>query len=123
MENFNPQAYVGKWYEIVRDRLNPYTISTDCVTKEFGLNADGDVDLYFRGYYSILFRYNGIDGTLYQCDEGTPSTWTCMATMGGRPKRHPIKMFDTDYENYEIYYDCTEFAGFKTESFAVSSRT
>ena len=65
MEDFNPKAYVGKWYEIVRDRLNPMTISTDCVTKEFGLNTDGDVDLYFRGYYSLLFRYNGAGGTLY----------------------------------------------------------
>ena len=46
-----------------------------------------------------------------------------MATMGGRQERKPIKMLDTDYENYEIYYDCSEYAWFKTESFAVSSRT
>ena len=65
MDDFKPQAYSGKWYEIVRDRLNPYTISTDCVTKEFGMNKQGDVDLYFRGYYSLLGRYSGIDGTMY----------------------------------------------------------
>jgi hypothetical protein len=46
-----------------------------------------------------------------------------MATMGGRPERHPIRVFYTDYENFDIYYDCSEFAGFKTESFAVTSRT
>ncbi len=46
-----------------------------------------------------------------------------MATMGGRPERSPIKVFYTDYENYEISYDCKEFAGMKTEYFGVSSRT
>ena len=46
-----------------------------------------------------------------------------MATMGGGSHRIPFKIFDTDYENYEIHYDCSEFAGFKTEMFAVASRT
>ena len=43
--NFNATGYSGKWYEQVRDMFNPYTISTDCVTKEFAPNKDGDVDL------------------------------------------------------------------------------
>ena len=46
-----------------------------------------------------------------------------MATMGGGSHRVPFKIFDTDYENYEIYYDCSQFGAMKTESFAVSSRT
>ena len=45
--------------------MNPWTLMTDCVTKEFGLNSQGDVDLYFRGYYSMIFNYQGIDGTMY----------------------------------------------------------
>ena len=46
-----------------------------------------------------------------------------MATMGGRPERHPIKMFDTDYENYEIYYDCKEYFGFKNQKSKVGKKS
>ena len=45
--------------------MNVYTINADCVTKEFFLNSDGDVDLYLRGYYGLLFDYKGINGTMY----------------------------------------------------------
>ncbi len=64
------------------------------------------MDLYFRGYYPFLGDYMGVDGTMYQCDEGSSKTWTCMATMGGGSHRIPFKIFDTDYESYEIMYNC-----------------
>merc|ERR1711907_258267 len=87
-------------------------------------NDDGDVDLYFRGYYGFLQKYMGVDGVLYQCDEGSPDTFTCMATMAGGSDRLPFGIFDTDYETYDIYYDCTDVAGglMKKESFAVATR-
>ena len=122
--DFKPEKFAGHWYEIVRDTQNPYTISTDCVTKDFTLNKDGDIDLYFRGYYSLFGDYMGVDGTMYQCDEGSSKTWTCMATMGGRSHRRPFKIFDTDYTSYEIMYACENINSFsKTELFAVSSRS
>ncbi len=43
--------------------------------------------------------------------------------MGGSPKRSPFHIYDTDYENYDIYYSCEEYLLFKQESFSVSSRT
>merc|ERR1719183_1056178 len=67
----------------------------------------------------------GIDGTFYQCDEGSKDTFTCKATMGSGTKRAPITVWHTDYENYDIMYDCKNHLGgrMKYESFAVSSRT
>ena len=67
VSNFDAERYSGKWFEVVRDRTNPYTISTDCVTKEFGpFNAEEkSMDLYFRGYYFLKFDYMGVNGTLY----------------------------------------------------------
>ena len=53
--NFDPARYAGKWYEILRDPGNPMTIATDCVTKEFSLDSNGNLDLYFRGYYHLFF--------------------------------------------------------------------
>ena len=66
----------------------------------------------------------GVNGTMYQCDEGSSKTWTCMATMGGGSHRVPFKIFDTDYTSYEIMYMCENINSFsKHEYFAVSSRT
>lgn len=109
MSDFDAKRYSGKWYEIVRDRQNPYTISTDCVTKEFGTfkEADKSMDLFFRGYYAFKMGYMGVNGTLYQCDEGSPDSFTCMATMGGGTHRSPITVWNTDYDNFDISYTCS----------------
>ena len=122
--NFDKARYVGKWFEQARDKLNPYSISADCITKEYALNDQGDVDLYFRGFYGLMQKYTGVNGCLYQCDEGSPDTWTCQATMGGGSHRIPFGIFDTDYETYDIMYSCENHAaGFlKNEMFSVSTR-
>ena len=117
MKNFDAKKYAGHWYEIVRDDGNVYTpLWTDCVTKEFQLNRYGDVDLYFRGRYPIV-GYKGVDGTMYECDSGL-----CQATMGGRPERHPLKIFYTDYENFEISYNCSKWWGSAKEMLSINSR-
>ena len=65
ISDFKPKKFAGHWYEIVRDSTNSHTILTDCVTKEFSLNKDGDLDLYFRGYYKFYGDYMGVNGTMY----------------------------------------------------------
>ena len=93
LEKFDKSAYVGKWYEIFRDKHNLYTHHADCVTREFASNKEGNVDLYFRGFYNLFGWgfYNGIDGTLYNCDEGSADSFTCMATMGHwSSQKYPI---------------------------------
>merc|ERR1719313_478607 len=125
MKNFDPARYSGKWYEVVRDRTNPMTISTDCVTKEFGpFDASlNKMDLYFRGLYGWWMGYRGATGALWQCDEGSSDTFTCLATMGRSAKRSEFNIFWTDYDNVEIYYSCSRHWGFwKFETFAVSAR-
>ena len=122
VENFDKTRFAGQWYEQVRDRTNPYTLFTDCVTMEFALNQDEDLDLYFRGYYYLLFKYNGVNGTMYQCDESNQD-WTCMATMGGGEKRSPFPVFATDYDSYIINYGCFTAANLvNMEYFSVVTR-
>ena len=65
ISDFKPKDFAGHWYEIVRDSSNAHTISTDCVTKEFSVNKDGDLDLYFRGHYKFYGDYMGVNGTMY----------------------------------------------------------
>ena len=71
----------------------------------------------------------GANGTMYQCDEGSKDTFTCMATMeasmGKSTKRSPFPIWYTDYENIDMMYTCSEHFGgwFKYQSLSVSSRT
>ena len=124
MSDFDPARYSGKWYEIVRDRMNPMTLTADCVTKEFAPYDEGDdkMDLYFRGHY-MGFGYRGATGALWECEDGSADSWTCKATMGGSSKRSPFGVFYTDYDNIEIYYSCEEWGWWKYESFALAART
>ena len=47
-----------------------------------------------------------------------------MATMGGGSKRQPFKIWLTDYETFDITYDCRNLASglMKYETFSVSTR-
>ena len=61
---------------------------------------------------------------MYSCDQNKQSQWGCIeATMGGSSKRSPFHIYDTDYENYDIYYACDDYLLFRQESFSVSART
>ena len=93
---------------------------TDCVSKEFEFDKDGNVDLYFRGKYPIV-GYKGVDGVLYDCPDGQ-----CHATMGGSPREKaiPFDFFWTDYDNFEVSYNCSSLLGglMKNEMLSISGR-
>ena len=61
---------------------------------------------------------------MYQCDEGSPTTFTCMATMGS-PKRSPLNIWFTDYDTFTADYDCSDLMWglMKWESFSVNTRS
>ena len=97
----------------------------DCVTKEFQLNQEGNLELYFRGFYNLYGwgKYEGVNGELSDCG-GSLEGSTCMATMGGSSHKKAFKMLATDYKNYDIQYGCKPFWGiFYSDSFSISSRT
>merc|ERR1711981_1006560 len=104
MDSIDKERYVGHWYEIYRDNWNMWTIGADCITKEFELNSDGDIDLYFRGNY-LYAGYQGVKGKMYYCGEHGDST--CLATMGNskhhgcpfhkkKNEKIPFNILDTD---------------------------
>lgn len=91
------------------------------VTKEFNINDEGNMDLYYREKYPFC-SYCGISVTMYDYDTN------CKVTMGKCPLfkniRHPYKNLATDYKTYDISYKWTEKMGglFKWEDFAIYSR-
>ena len=197
VEDFDAAAYAGKWYEVYRDRHNMHTHFADCVTKEFDVNEDGNMDLYFRGFYNIhgWGKYMGIGGVMSDCDTGSADSYTCKATMSfnrknqlkrvpegengssssddevemvdeatgpmvehghghhghhgrhhgrhghhghhghhhdkkhwthwnGGARKHDINILATDYDNYEVSYQCYDFNGiFHVDNLSISGRT
>ena len=57
MQNFDPARYAGKWYETLRDPGNYMSAGTDCITKEYAMDSEGNLNLYFRAHINILFSY------------------------------------------------------------------
>ena len=115
-DDFDVSRFVGKWYQVEGDIQNKWTRDAACVTQEYAFNADGNVDLYYRGKYEAGYR--GINGTIYNCDTGN-----CEATMGSwTDRRFPFRTFATDYENYHISYNCYERNGKFTEFLSVNAR-
>merc|ERR1712127_168208 len=83
-----------------------YEFGQECCTQSFTLNADGDLDLYFRA--KMMFQYTGVDGYLTGCDEGSADTHTCMASMAGSDPIHEFNFIATDYDNYAVSYFCMD---------------
>ena len=128
MEAIDMERYAGHWFEVYRDEHNWYTQYADCVTKEFELNQNGNLDLYFRGFYNWhgWGKYSGVGGEISDCgtSSGLLQSSTCMATMGGSPRKLPFDMLATDYDNYDIGYFCKDFYGFfHADNLAITSRT
>ena len=106
MESLDKSAYAGKWYEIQRDPMFPYTMGSTCTFKEYTLDSNGDLDLWFGAYQPMMFSYAGVGGKMY-CDESMEET--CEATMTDTGDyRAPFGVLATDYQSYDIAYFCMD---------------
>ena len=123
VESLDKAAYAGLWYETERDMMFPMTMGSKCTFKDFTLDSNGDLELWFGAYQPMMFSYSGVGGMMY-CDESMDET--CEATMGETSdKRSPFGILATDYENYDIGYYCMDMIEnvMKAEYIMVYSRT
>ena len=108
------------WFEVFREKWNIHTIFSGCVTKEFHVTKARVMELNFRASYPII-GYAGISGRAFNCDTGA-----CELSMGDwGGSSHPFNILYTDYDNFEIYYSCTDYLWglFKYEDLSITSRT
>ena len=77
MDKSGMEDFAGTWYEIQRDKWFPMEIGAECVTQEYAMRADGNMNLWFRGDYTFFGyrnRGSGVGGQLQDCKDGSPST-------------------------------------------------
>jgi hypothetical protein len=84
------------------------TVGVDCATKELAVRPDGHMDAYVRAHVFLHNDYEGIGGEAHNC--GTSDDFTCEVSATGGKDFYPIQFFDTDYENYDIFYACWDIA-------------
>ena len=119
--DFDASAFAGNYYEILRESMFMYEMGQECSTQSFTLNADGELDLYFRGDFGLM-GYRGVDGYL-QCDAGSADTHTCMASMAGSEPEYEFN-FLAATEEYAVSYFCMDMLGdnAKVEWYNILSR-
>ena len=112
VQSLDNAKFAGKWYEIKRDASFTYEMGQECETQEYKLNADGDLDLYFRAMFPMMaFTYQGVDGTMYKCGDELASGATCEVSMAKSEELYPFNILATDYDNWAVHYNCMEGLG------------
>ena len=81
------------------------TIGSSCTFKDFTVDSNGDLDLWFGAYNPMMFSYGGANGKMY-CEDGMSET--CEATMGDSENRSAFPILATDYTTYDIGYYCMD---------------
>ena len=110
VSDFDAAAFAGNWYEVLRESQFMYEMGQQCSTQSFTLNADGDLDLYFRARF-MGFMYNGVDGYLTGFENGSSDSYTAMASMAGSEPEYEFNFLATDYDNYAVSYFCMPMLG------------
>ena len=89
----------------------------DCDYKQYTLDVNGDLDLWYQGFQWMALSYSGIGGKMF-CQDGQG----CEATMGSSSKRSPHDVLVTDYDNYAASYRCSQIGFMYTDFISIYSK-
>jgi apolipoprotein D and lipocalin family protein len=121
MESFDITKYVGKWFEIAREKTTPFQ-NGDCTTAEYSLNNDGSVKVVNTQLLPNGKKKSGIG-------KATPTSDPFILqvafsdTFWGKLFKGDYQVVETDYENYSIVYSCTDLVVGRIEYYWILSRT
>lgn len=117
---FEPEAYLGKWYEQIRDKSIAFS-KGDCDVANYSLNPNGIID--------VLNTELRKDGKRVQAkgEAEIVDNFRLALTFGDNPVSKLIKgdyqILKTDYDSYSVVYSCLDFFVGRYEMVWILSRT
>jgi len=104
MQKFEPQKYMGKWYEIQKYPMIWQT-GQKCTTATYGLNPNGTVNVDNQAIFKYIDYPVGIQGL------ATPSpseSSKLVVSFGSFFPKGDYWLIDTDYTSYSLVYSCCQ---------------
>ena len=122
VQNFDLNAYLGLWYEIVRDKDTSYENGI-CNTANYSIKADGHIRVLNNEYYSDTQKWGGGEGDAYVVDATKDEGYLKVKFVPNVPAGD-YKVIATDYDNYAVIYSCIGLGPFLSQEYVwVLART
>ena len=104
VQNFNIDAFLGQWFEIVRDKDCWYESGT-CNTANYSIKEDGDIRVLNNEYYEDEQKWGGGIGSAFVVDPSKDEGYLKVQFEPYIPAGD-YKIIGTDYDNYAVIYSC-----------------
>ena len=104
VQNFDINAFLGEWYEIVRDKDCWYEKGI-CNTATYALKDDGHIRVLNNEYYTDEAQWGGGIGDAFVVDPSKDEGYLKVKFSPEIPAGD-YKVIGTDYDNYLVIYSC-----------------
>jgi apolipoprotein D and lipocalin family protein len=104
VQNFDLNAFLGQWYEIVRDKDTSYEHGI-CNTANYSLKDDGDIRVLNNEWRTDENAWGGGIGSAFVVDPSKDEGYLKVKFVPYVPAGD-YKVIGTDYDNYAVIYSC-----------------
>ncbi len=121
LQSFDPERYLGTWYEVARSKSIPFE-KGDCISAQYTSREDGKIGVLNTMQVDGVKESASAVATRDKTDQ-----FRLQVQFGdsfiAKLFKGDYRVVDTDYENYAIVYSCSDFIIGKVEYYWVLSRT
>lgn len=121
MTNFEPEKYLGKWYEAER-YFAIFEFGGKCVTANYSQGENGSVKIVNRQISSLTGVSSSIEGVGRLVGRADDPKLT--VTFPSLPLQldAPYWVLETDYDNYAVVWSCSNFGIFSIRNVWILTR-
>ena len=121
VQNFDMDAYLGRWYEIYRDIDDTFEYGV-CATANYSLRADGDIRVRNNEFHPETQEWSGGEGKAYQKDPSADEGY--LKVQFSPYFAGDYKILYTDYTSVSVVYSCLGIGNLASREYVwILSRT